>query len=405
VIPIDAIQEFSTQVNPKAEFGWKPGAVLNVELKSGTNNIHGTAYAVGRSDALDALNYFSSVPQSLALEQFGATAGGAIIKDKLFWFGGYEGQRYSIGTTLPITIPSLVPGGGPGASVPDAEADLAAHGIPLSPLSLKLLQLFPANTNGTIGFPNLNSSDNFLGRFDYHINDHHSLSGTVFYARDSLVGQDSAYLQPQWRSSMPQKPITVGGNWTWTPNSTWVNEARIGYLWVDRYSFTLDDNVPATAYGINTGVTNPVLFGMPQISIAGFSFLGGSNGQPKDDSRPSTVWQGIDNVSYLRGNHAFKFGVEVRRNSGNTGGYQGGKGQISFGSGNAFDIPATGSTPEIKSTPLEDYLAGFPRKGTIDVGDPLRHLTSWFYAAFAQDDWRVIPGLTLNLGVRYEYAG
>ncbi len=394
VIPIDGIQEFSTQVNPQAEYGWKPGAVVNVELKSGTNKIHGTAYAFGRSDALDALNYFSSAPQPIALEEPGATAGGPIIKNKLFWFGGYEAQRYTIGTTLPVTIPSLVPGGGPGASVPDAEADLAAHGIPLSPLSLKLLTLFPQNTNGTVGFPDTNSSDNFLGKLDYTINDRNSLSGTVFYARDTLLGQDNAYLQPQWRVSMPQSPLTIGGDWIWTPSSRWVNEARLGYIHVRRIEVSDDDNVPATAYGINTGITNPVLYGMPQISVAGFSFLGGSTGNPKYDSNPSVVWQGIDNVSYLRGTHLFKFGVEVRRNGVTTGGYQDGKGAVKFSGGNAFDT----------STPLEDFLAGVPERGVIDVGNPVRDLTSWWYAAFAQDDWRATPRLTWNLGLRYEYV-
>jgi Carboxypeptidase regulatory-like domain/TonB dependent receptor len=403
VIPIDAIQEFATQVNPQAEYGWKPGAIINVQLKSGTNTVHGTAFAFGRSDAFDALNYFSSVRQSLSLEQFGSTAGGSIIKDKLFWFGGYEGQRYSIGTALPVTVPSLAPGGGPSTSVPDAEVDLAAHGIGVSPLSLRLLKLFPTNTNGTVGFPDTNSSDNLLAKVDYLINDHNALSGTFFYAQDALVGQDSAYLQPQWRTSNPQKPITAGGAWTWTPNSNWVNQARIGYTWDNKNSFSLDNKVPASTYGIYTGVTNPLLFGMPQVSISNFSFLGGSTGQPKSQG-PAIVWQGIDNVSYLRGKHTFKFGVEVRYNEVSYYGYQGGKGQISFGSGNAFDIPATSTTPEVKSTSLEDFLAGVPRNAKIAIGNSNRYLTSWNYATFFQDDWRVTPKFTLNLGVRYEYV-
>src|SRR3974390_196 len=100
LIPIDAIQEFNTQVNPKAEFGWKPGAITSVGVKSGTNDIHGTAYAFGRSDAFDARNYFDPVgtPQTpLDLEQFGGSAGGKIIRDKLFWFGAYERQTYDVG--------------------------------------------------------------------------------------------------------------------------------------------------------------------------------------------------------------------------------------------------------------------------------------------------------------------
>jgi hypothetical protein len=98
LIPIDAIQEFNTQVNPKAEFGWKPGAITSVGLKSGTNQIHGTAYGFGRGDMFDARNYFDPVgtpKQSLELEQYGGSAGGHFIRDKLFYFGAYEGQMYT----------------------------------------------------------------------------------------------------------------------------------------------------------------------------------------------------------------------------------------------------------------------------------------------------------------------
>ena len=153
LIPIDAIQEFNTQVNPKAEFGWKPGAITSVGLKSGTNEVHGTAYAFGRSDSFDARNYFDPVgtPKTpVELEQFGATGGGHIIKDKLFYFGAFEAQRYSVGNSLPGHVPttaSVAGGGGNGCvvlatgdctiSIPDATADLVAQnaGFVVNPLT------------------------------------------------------------------------------------------------------------------------------------------------------------------------------------------------------------------------------------------------------------------------------
>src|ERR1700756_1974049 len=109
LIPIDAIQEFNTQVNPKAEFGWKPGAITSVGLKSGTNTIHGSAYAFGRSDSFDARNYFNPTgdpKQPLELEQYGGSAGGRIIPDKLFWFGAVEIQKYTVGNALPGHVPT-----------------------------------------------------------------------------------------------------------------------------------------------------------------------------------------------------------------------------------------------------------------------------------------------------------
>src|SRR5579864_4600618 len=410
VIPIDAIQEFNTQINPKAEYGWKPGVTITVGLKSGTNRIHGTAYAFGLSESFDARNYFNPAPQPktpLDFKQFGATGGGAIIKDKLFYFVGYEAQRYTVGNSFVVSVPTTASVGDPSISIPDAKADLAAHGITtLSPLSLKLLSLYPANpaasSSVTIGFPNVNSSDSVLGKIDYHINERHTLNGMVFWGRDFETAQDQAFLQPKWLSTQSQKPITGGGNWTWTPNSRWVNEARLGYVYDNKANLAVDHNIPASAYGINTGVTDPQRFGMPQINVTPFNSLGGGVNWPKFQG-PDSVWQGSDFVSYLRGKHALKFGGEIRRGSVNEGSFRGSKGQIFFNGGAAFCVPQPTCTTA-SSTPFEDFLAGDPTFGKISYGNPQRHETQWLYASFFQDDWRVTPNLTLNLGLRYEYT-
>jgi Carboxypeptidase regulatory-like domain/TonB dependent receptor len=405
VIPIDAIQEFNTLINPKAEYGWKPGVTVTVGLKSGTNAIHGTAYAFGRSDSFDARNFFnpSSGPSpqpktALDFKQFGATGGGAIIKDKLFYFVGYEGQRYSVGNSFIVNVPTSASVGDPSISIPDAKAGLAANGITtLSQQSLALLPLYPANSgqssNVTIGFPNVNTSDSVLGKIDYHVNDHHAFNGMVFWGRDFEVAQDQAFLRPQWLSTQSQKPITGGGNWTWTPNSQWVNEARLGYVYDNKANLAQDNKTPATAYGINTGVTDPLRLGMPQINVAPFNSLGGGVNWPKFQG-PDSVWQGSDSVSYLRGKHGLKFGVEVRRASVNEGSFRGSKGQIFFNTG-GLAFPG--------STNLEDFLAGDSSFGKITYGNPQRHETQWLSALYFQDDWRLAPNLTLNLGLRYEY--
>jgi len=415
VIPIDAIQEFNTLINPKAEYGWKPGVTVTVGLKSGTNDIHGTAYAFGRSDSFDARNYFNPAPQpktALDFKQFGATGGGAIIKDKLFYFVGYEGQRYSVGNSFIVTVPTTASvSGGPtnctsptilhgdcSLSIPDATADLAANGITtLSAQSLAILPLFPTNASQsstiTIGYPNVNTSDSVLGKIDYHLSQNHSFNGMVFWGRDFETAQDQAFLRPQWLSTQSQKPITGGGNWTWTPNSQWVNEARLGYVYDNKANLAVDSNTPVTAYGINTGVTDPQRFGFPQINIPPFNSLGGGVNWPKFQG-PDSVWQGSDSVSYLRGKHGLKFGFELRHGSVNEGSFRGSKGQIFFNSG-------SGAFPG--STTLEDFLAGAPSFGKITYGDPKRHETQWLYAGYVQDDWRVTPNLMVNLGLRYEY--
>ena len=110
ILPVDAIDELKTEENPRAEYGWKPGAIIDIGIKSGTNTLHGTAYAYGRDTALDARNYYDVPPAPKAevgLEQFGGTIGGAIKKDKLFYFANYEGQLYDIGNpalhNFPVT--------------------------------------------------------------------------------------------------------------------------------------------------------------------------------------------------------------------------------------------------------------------------------------------------------------
>src|SRR5713101_2245065 len=111
IIPIDAIQEFKTEVNPRAEYGWKPGGVINLGVKSGTNSTHGTAYAYGRETSFDARNFFNPAPTPktpVGLEQFGATLGGPIKKDKIFYFLGYEDQRYTVASTYVSSAPVTV---------------------------------------------------------------------------------------------------------------------------------------------------------------------------------------------------------------------------------------------------------------------------------------------------------
>src|ERR1700680_414889 len=128
ILPVDAIQEFNLEENPKAEYGWKPGAVVNVGIKSGTNTLHGAAYAFGRYTDWAARNFFTPGPAGACpncqdqlpteLKQFGGVAGGRIIKDKLFYFAGYEGLRSFVGKAFGGHVPAAGRlGGGPGESM------------------------------------------------------------------------------------------------------------------------------------------------------------------------------------------------------------------------------------------------------------------------------------------------
>jgi len=405
LIPIDAIQEFNTQVNPKAEFGWKPGAITSVGLKSGTNQIHGTAYAFGRSDSFDARNYFDPVgtPKTpVELEQFGGTAGGHIIKDKLFYFGGFEAQRYTVGNSLPGHAPTSVtatsgpnpPGfhcvklttGDCSISSFDAAKDLGMQNIAVNPLSAYLLGFYTPNTaQGTfvaLTYPNENSSKNALGKVDYHINDHNSLSGSYFFGNDTIIGMDSNELLAQFRTRVHSRAQTAAGHWAWTPSSTWANELRGG---LTHYTLQILPSDTAFPYVINTGISNPLLHGIPNIKMTGFTELGAFHNFPKIVG-PDKVYSFVDQVSYLRGKHAFKFGGELRRDLVHQATFRGGRGRITFPN-------------------LEAFLAGTPSAAAFLGGDPTRNISQWLYAGYAQDDWRITKRVTLNLGLRYELQG
>jgi len=390
LLPIDAIQEFNVEENPSAEFGWKPGAITTVGLKSGTNQLHGTAYGFGRSDSFDARNFFNRSPDPkmpVSLEQYGGTLGGHIVKDKLFYFGGYEGQRYTVGNSFAYSLPTTASVGDPTISIPDAEAALAAQGIPVSPVSLAILPLYgPNNTQSsaiTRGFNNVNSSNNALGKIDYHINDRHTLSGSYFFGNDKLVAEDSPETQPFFLTQIHSRAQSLAAHETWVANSRTVNDIRFG---LTRYTLSIapsDQNKPASSYGLNTGITNPVLGGLPGIRVTGFTELGGFPSFPKYVGPDNTISL-QDNVSYLRGKHALKFGAELRDLRVHQGTWRKGRGEFRFGS-------------------LEDFLAGTPSRAILLAGVPTRDLSQWEYSGFAQDDWRITRKVTINLGLRYEY--
>jgi hypothetical protein len=428
ILPIDSIQEFNIQQNPPAEYGWKPGAVVNVGLKSGTNAWHGSAFGFGRDGALDARNYFNDAPAAKltrTLEQFGGSLGGAIIKDKAFFFGAYEGQRYNVGNsyggvTSPMTVPSTTPNGtcafgfsGDCAdSIPDVIADLLSpgnkSGFGVSAASLKIAGCtiagvcdgtgFPTNNTQSIsisnGFNNNVHVDNGVGKVDYRLNDRHSISGMYFFGNNTGTVEDFPELQQKWLSDIHTRAQVVGGNWVWTPSPRWVNEARFGYNRLYQPTLPGDLNTPASDYGLNTGVTGPNTGGLPRIGFGGYFFPGlGGFKWPKFQG-PDSITQFVDHLSYTAGKHALKFGGDLHYNKVTNASYGNARGSVTF----------LGGVVAPTSTPLEDFFAGLPFKSTVEVGNPTLHLHNWAYALFFQDDWRAAKNLTINFGVRYEFS-
>jgi len=430
ILPVDAIQEFNLQENPKAEYGWKAGAIVNVGIKSGTNQLHGDAYAFGRYQAWDARNYFnvanpisgcaivvsgSCAETPAQLEQFGAVVGGPIKKDKLFFFGGYEGLRSFIGFVGGISVPATASVGDPSKSLVDAISALQTAGVPVSGVSAKLAgctttgtpvctgNLFPnsgTSTNFLSTFPTINTSDNGVGKLDYHANDKNSFNGMFFYGHYNSTGEDHAFVNQLATDNAPIRATSITASWVYTPSSNVVNEARFGY---DRTTFdfvNVDVNSPATTYGVNTGVTNPLAGGLPSIVIAGFGnggtpVIGTAFNRPQYFT-PNPYWDVQDSVSVLRGKHSIKIGGEFAHLEADAQVLNNGRGRFNFlGGGIGAALP--------NSTSLEDFFAGALSGATLLGGQPLSKLTAMNFAGYIQDDWRMTPNLIINLGLRYTF--
>jgi hypothetical protein len=454
ILPLDAIQDVNVVTNPKAEYGWVPGVTASVGLKSGTNSIHGDAYAFGRGTALDAKNAFAASRFPLEFEQYGAVVGGPIKKDKLFYFMGFEGYLENLTTVVAETPPVLADTGNAGLSIPDAILAInkynaappagSSPGVPLNRLSLNLAGCNPNNAginsttsvsaivsacsggnqfgapglwaNPNIGvLPNSGFSDNGLVKIDYHLNDHHTINGAFMRGsyEENAAGNSAAKIaQSYWEEVLGVIGQESRAAWVWTPNSSWLNEARWGLDQdnrpVSRAECTPQGDPFSNSIGLgqstgNYGGPNYVsqygllsgapACGFPTVILsspvnAQLSFSNSRADLEKDD-------QFTDNVSYTRGTHQFKFGADVRAVTvigAKTVDQQ--SGVINFGQSGAAAFTGANS--------LEDFLVGVPSSESIRGGNPTGNISVKFIDFFLQDDWRLTRKLTVNLGFRDE---
>ncbi len=410
-LPLDAIQEFNTQEDPEADYGVKPGVVMNIGIKSGSNQLHGSAYYFHRNSAFDARNFFAPSPDpvpALLLHDFGGSLGGPIQKDKWFYFVNYEGVRDKVGNPgnvdSPVTVSlvsraSQLPTGNVPAdfSIVDAIAGCQATNT-CSALSVNLAKFFYPNPGFTASatdpalidfdFNNTNREDNVVGKTDYVLNAHNTISASFIYANTTEVEEDALPIAPEWLSTTSPITQVFGATWSWIPNAAWVNQARFSYNRFNEAIFPVDHNAnPATVYGINTGVTDPRLFGMPRINPSDglFNYMGGNSSWPLFTT-PSQTENYSDTVSYSSGKHILKFGGEFRHGGVNYYRAGNGRGRVDFDD-------------------LEDFVTG----NTFGVdqwrflyGDPSRDITLNSFGIFVQDNYRIRSRVTLNLGLRYD---
>jgi hypothetical protein len=431
---IDEVQMVTNTINP--EFGRNSGAIMNVTTKHGENQFHGSAFEYYRDTFLNTANFFQFkldptnpngftkiVPQ-LHQNQAGGTIGGPVWRNKIFFFYGFQITRARApepetfntvnvftpaefnngdwtGKTLSAKpIPSTLNIVGPGGPCPAGtawNACFTGNQVPTSnynATSTQLVQTFvPLASNGIVAVTptNFTKENQHIGRMDVNLSQKDSI---WFYAMGNDRSQLSdlpftgATLPGFGDSSIPYtKVFTAAWNHTFSPNL--LNEFRPGYSRLNFQSGQPQKVRPPSTVGFPINAQRPAQADYPKMTVTGYFTLGGTNNGPQP--RKDQTYQVTDNLTWIKGNHTFKFGYAGRKfqvwnpflNSNN--------GSFSFNSGNAF---STGDASL-------DFLLGIPAtygqgSGSLIIADAYEHY------AYAQDQWRVKQNLTLTLGTGYQ---
>jgi hypothetical protein len=421
IMPIDAIEDFSSVTQSNAEAGRNAGGTVNVVVKSGTNQFHGDAYYYNRNGYYAAKSPFfiptTSNPKAppLTNQNVGGVLGGPLIKDKLFFFVGYEYQTYKFGLTGLSTEPSA-------AWAQQAVNLMNSYGVPVNPLSRTLLTtLWP---NSIVGLPaTLNNyfstsdgtgySNNGVAKVDWNINSNNTLSFRWFGGQGSQTQPPGFSLALATASSnlgyyFEVAPLHVQNysliwNRVITPQLT--NQVLLG---VSSFYQTFHDannsfNTKALGLYLSPDATiggQPIL-GAPNIQISGF----GPIGITPPEGRNDTTGHITDILSWTKGKHQFRFGGEFRDGRVDEFYHRRALGTFNF-TGTALQSPWAGTCAASDPTcALADYLAGNVNSSSIAVGNPERYVTVHGFSLFAQDTWRLTQKFTLDLGLRYEYFG
>jgi outer membrane receptor protein involved in Fe transport len=425
--PIDAIAEFKIlSHNANAEFGRNTGSTTNIVTRSGSNSFHGAAWEFLRNDAMDSSDYFTQGVQPLKQNQFGATFGGPILKDKTFFFGYYEGFRNRQGETVPATVPSTAERQGnfgeectdiPGAtfntttgqcSNPNGQLTFFGTPVPfnqmtiftpINPIATNVLPFFPLPNQGENGFTAtqtlIENNDQFGVRLDHYLSSADTLNFRYMFS----TGPTTDPLSPVG-ANVPGFPV---GEYDRAQNAvaqethifspTTIGVARFSFL---RNTFLLDEHLnhesPADL-GFQYAPTLPLAAGPPFIQVGGYASVGDPITGPRNTYQNTFDLSG--SLSWIRGRHEFKFGGGYRRDQINA--LQG----IASNGFFVFEgIPSFESF--IYNDGFANFLSGNPVVFLQGGGNFAREIRDRALDAYGQDTYKVTPRVTLNLGLRYE---
>jgi hypothetical protein len=446
--PPDALQEFKVQTGDyTAELGHSAGAVLNVATKSGGNQIHGDLWEYFRNNVLNDRDYFENIVPKYRQNQFGATIGGPIIKNKLFFFGDAEANRIIFGQNGVYTVPTalmrtgnfsellnasangrgeaitLYQPGGPtrnAAGAITANNYLNCNGVQnvicpamVDTVGQNLLNAYPVANRGAAGdtinnytFQG-NASDNttqYDARVDYNASQHDQAFSRYSYSNEPVTLSaplgvlDGGGFGGSGETQTEGRNFTLSETHVFTP--TFINEFRFGYNWI--HAAYIPPNA-GSDLSLNYGLGG-IPFdaaqdngGLPNINPTGLTGFGSAQYEPTFEDE--NVVQILDNVSKQIGNHALKFGVDFERIRVQTDQPVDPKGTLNFSGKFSQDPMNTGNTGFGAADMLLDNM------DTASIANIFTsHDQRWYRAAYAQDDWKASSKLTLNMGIRYEYT-
>ncbi len=403
--PAESLQEFNVAIsNYAAELGRSGGAVVQMTTKSGTNSFHGSAYEYFRNDVLQSIQYFAPVKAPLRYNLFGVSLGGPIVKNKTQFFFNYEGLRQTVSTAEVLNVPTVAEDGGdfsadsyqvidpttghqfPGNIIPKPRQDLVgsqiaaffpAPNVPGAPSGkANFVANDPAHTTTNTYVARVDhdfsEKDRIFGRF--LANPGQVLTGTVF----PIAGTDPF--------GNLQNTYYYNGSATWFHNfsPTLINELRATYSQRENVNISAGAN---SNINQTIGLTGANEAFAPTVAVNGFQTMG----NPSQQQRLQVPFIGneiVDNLSWQRGKHQFKYGFEYRYNI-NVDRYS-----PTAGGSFTFTNKVTGSS-------LASLLLGRVNTASLQENEPL-HSRANSFGAFIQDDWRVTPNFTLNIGLRYD---
>lgn len=399
----DALQEFRILTNSySAEYGRGGGAVVNVLTRSGSNEFHGSVYNFLRNDAFDARNFFSPDVPNLTQNQFGATLGGPLRKDRTFFFGSYEGFRRKQGQTASATVLSALERQGDFRQSPVRPRDPSTGGpfpdgvIPasrLDPISQNILRLIPlpnAGRNQLISVEDgILNADQGTIRGDHWFTPAHRLQ-LRYFGQGSDIRKPFSFPPP---ANIPGLPYTdfarihnALAGYTGTLAPSLIFETRAAYSRFDTLNNSPDFQVDPASLGFRYPMTGSA--NLPTIILAGLTPFGTSFST--DARRRDNRYQWQNHFSWQRGRHSLRFGAEIWENR--------------------FSIREDGSvhgvfnfTGGVAGSSAADFVLGIPSRFSQGKAGEPAYFRSPFWQFYLQEDFRFRPRLTFNVGLRYEW--